>query len=97
MDLTTQHMEYVRGSSAVNDLHVTILNPNVSRWFRLGIGEGVGGYLMLTVDFIFRGEDTGILVAELEEPFNTTRRMFWSLSIVSMGQTQHQPRSLLPL
>jgi len=51
---------------------------------------------MLTIDFIFRGEDTRIFVAELQEAFDTTRRMFRSLSVVSMWQTQHQPRPLLP-
>jgi hypothetical protein len=60
MNLTTENMENVGGCGAINDLHVTILSNQPLR----GLEEG-GGYLMLTIDFIFRGEDTGVFVTEL--------------------------------
>jgi len=42
--------------------------------------------LMLTIDFVFGGEDSRIFVAELEESFDTSTRVFRTLTIVAVRE-----------
>jgi hypothetical protein len=42
--------------------------------------------LMLTIDFVFGGEDSWIFVAELEESFDTSTGVFGTLTIVAVRE-----------
>lgn len=52
--------------------------------------------LMLSINLLRSGENTRILIAQLQVPFNTTGRMLRSLTIVSMREGHDESRALQP-
>ena len=53
--------------------------------------------LVLAIELALRGEETGVLIAELQPTLHSTRGMLRSLTVVTMGQVHNQTRSLEPL
>jgi hypothetical protein len=52
--------------------------------------------LVLAVELFWCREDSWIFVAKLEVSFHPSRRMLWTLAIVSMRQGENEARSLKP-
>lgn len=52
--------------------------------------------LVLSVKLLRRGEDSRIIIGQLQESLETTRRVFRSLSIVTVRKGEYQSRSLEP-
>lgn len=53
--------------------------------------------LMLPLHHVLIREHVRVVVAQLEEPFDSTGRMLRTLTVVSMGKGHHHARSLHPL
>lgn len=52
--------------------------------------------LVLAVELVLRGEDTGLLVTELEVTLHTARGMLGTLTVVTVRKRQDQTRALQP-
>ena len=53
--------------------------------------------LVLSADLLLRGEHVRVVVTQLEESLDSTRRVLRSLSVVSVRERHHQSSSLEPL
>ena len=52
--------------------------------------------LVLAVELLSRGKDTGVFVAELEVSLDSARRVFGSLPVVTVGKRHYQTSTLEP-
>jgi hypothetical protein len=61
------------------------------------VGDLHVAVLVLAVELVLGGENTGLLVTELEITLHTAGGVLRTLSIVTMGKGQNQARALQPL
>lgn len=52
---------------------------------------------MLAFELCFRGENTGVLVTQLEISLNSPGRMLGTLSIITVRKRENQASTLMPL
>jgi hypothetical protein len=80
------------------ELAVHLATKQVEVVRRLGaVGDLDVAILVLSVKLIGRREDAGVLVDELQVALHACRRVFWSLTVVSMRQAHHEAGALEPL
>ena len=76
VDLSSEGVEDVGGSSRIDKLHIAIL--------------------MLSNELLRRRVLEGVIVAQLQESFDTSTRVLGTLSIVSVRKRHDETRSLKP-
>ena len=64
---------------------------------RGGVDDLEVAVLVLSADLLLRGEHVRVVVTQLEESLDSSRRVLRSLSVVSMGQRHDETSSLEPL
>ncbi|KAI3492962.1 hypothetical protein L1887_42337 [Cichorium endivia] len=64
---------------------------------RGAVDDGHVAVLVLPVALLGRREAEGVVVAELEEPLDPRRRVLGTLTVVAVGQVEHETGALEPL
>src|SRR5690348_9887373 len=92
-----EHALYIRswrgyyGSNESAQVHLKKDRKNSPRVYDLHIA-----ILMLPFQFLRRGEDVRMIIAQLEVSLYPCTGMFWSLAIVPVRKTENKTRSLEP-
>lgn len=73
-------------------IRISVMRYDYSRW----VDNLHVAVLMLSVQLLRRRVDSWFIVTQLQESLHSSRRVLWSLTIVTVRQVEHQTRSLQP-
>jgi len=100
-DLTAENMEVVGGCAIgkVKNISQSIsqsVEPSEAEHNSRRVDDLHITILMLTIELVLRRVDMRMIIAQLQKPFQPSRTMLGTLSIIPMRQVDNQPRTLQP-